>query len=68
MMAELDFDTAPREMLGLDRLAIIMNEWRDQDHHHNNDPAYKADFTFSPANSRIAARNIQASSARQGPA
>jgi hypothetical protein len=67
-MADLDFDSTPRQLLDLDRLTVIMNEWRDQDHHHKNDPAYKADFTFSPANSRIAARNVQTSSARQGPA
>jgi hypothetical protein len=43
-------------------LKDILTGWCEQDQHHEHDQASKVDFTSSPSNTRIAARNRQAGS------
>jgi hypothetical protein len=44
------------------RLKDILTGWCEQDHHHEHDQGYKADFTSSPSNTRIASRNREVGS------
>jgi hypothetical protein len=61
-MTVLNMDDEGPATFTRDDLRSMLNDWRDRDDHHEKDQASKADFTRSPANTKIAARNWQGSS------
>jgi hypothetical protein len=40
-----------------DDLKHLLNRWNEADSHHDTDQAYNKDYTRSPTNAKIAARN-----------
>jgi hypothetical protein len=61
-VAGLDMNDEGPPVFPREQLISMLEDWRRRDSHHCKDQAYKADFTRSPANTKIAARNRQASS------